>query len=394
MEKSVQFTPKLNIIIGLNGAGKSSLLQAIGFVCSLAEENQGEWLHRRNWSGQDLVSKFPLSRNRKIDFAMTLSPANLKNAGEGAVKAKDGVWQWSGCYEAPSDEWMGVCSSEEISYNGELIASYGRKRPQGKMSGENSILAIRHKLAYRGSLLSIWKEEPLDELNQLIDSCYSLELLAPNLMRTRVRKSDVKHLGLGGEQIAPTLKNLREKDRERLIELMQRFYPSFSGYGTRTVRGGAVELTLLEKFGDKSSLSTVAMHASDGMLRVLAIVTASLLCEGGTLIIDELEDGINPALLEKLVDYFMYDAPCQTIVTSHQPFMLSCLTDSQAKKAVQLMYRDAGGYSQCCPFFSLPQPAELLGRLFPGEVMLQTDLELVSLLAATSMREDGDSVNS
>ncbi len=59
LETPVTFHQGLNIIIGLNGSGKTTVLQAIDFVNHLPVENDGygKWLQKREWEPEDLGCK-------------------------------------------------------------------------------------------------------------------------------------------------------------------------------------------------------------------------------------------------------------------------------------------------------------------------------------------------
>ncbi len=206
-------------------------------------------------------------------------------------------------------------------------------------------------------------------------------------MRTLTRALRVPGIGLGGEQLSQYLHTLPQEAKVRLEEILRRFYPTFSYYKTTKLRGGAKKLTLLESFRNAANLSIDALHACDGVLRVMAIVAESIACQDGSLLIDEIEDGINPELLEKLVAYLREETRCQTIVTTHNPFILSCLTDEEARSAVLLAYKDDEGISHVVPFFNLPTPAKMLENLYPGEVMLQVNLEDVAREAAAALKE-------
>src|SRR5690554_2168717 len=57
---------KFNCVVGLNGMGKSTLLQALDFLSQLAHGDIKSWLSSRKWSTSDLNSK--LIKRRNIDF--------------------------------------------------------------------------------------------------------------------------------------------------------------------------------------------------------------------------------------------------------------------------------------------------------------------------------------
>ncbi|MEN8214888.1 MAG: AAA family ATPase [Pseudomonadota bacterium] len=52
----IQMT-KFTSLIGLNGSGKSTILQAIDFISQLAHGNLDDWLEAREWQPTDLASQ-------------------------------------------------------------------------------------------------------------------------------------------------------------------------------------------------------------------------------------------------------------------------------------------------------------------------------------------------
>ena len=47
----------MSVIIGNNATGKSSVLQAIDFLCGSVKEDFGIMLERRNWTADNIKSK-------------------------------------------------------------------------------------------------------------------------------------------------------------------------------------------------------------------------------------------------------------------------------------------------------------------------------------------------
>ena len=54
---------KFNCIVGLNGSGKSTVLQALDFVSQLMIGDIDGWLKMRNWEKSDLNSKLTKKSN-------------------------------------------------------------------------------------------------------------------------------------------------------------------------------------------------------------------------------------------------------------------------------------------------------------------------------------------
>ncbi len=61
---------RFTCLIGLNGSGKSTVLQAVDFLARLFRGNISGWLAQRQWKVGDLGSK--LLRKSNIDFVIVL----------------------------------------------------------------------------------------------------------------------------------------------------------------------------------------------------------------------------------------------------------------------------------------------------------------------------------
>jgi ABC-type multidrug transport system ATPase subunit len=153
---------------------------------------------------------------------------------------------------------------------------------------------------------------------------------------------------------------------------LQEFYPQVTGFYTSTLRSGWKNLKLSEGYKE-STLQLDARHINDGMLRVLAIL-AQIHAGHGLILFDEIENGINPELIDRLVQALLA-ADQQVIVTTHSPMILNYLPDEVAREAVVLLYKTPEGYSRAVRFFDLPVPSKKLEALGPGEVFVDTYLE-------------------
>ncbi|MEY8251395.1 MAG: AAA family ATPase, partial [Colwellia sp.] len=95
---------KFNCLVGLNGAGKSTVLQALDFLSQLMIGDIEQWLKLRQWENSDLNSK--LTKKRNIDYIVTLD-----------VEGKEVVWR--GSFNRSSLR----CVKESITEDGEKILS-------------------------------------------------------------------------------------------------------------------------------------------------------------------------------------------------------------------------------------------------------------------------------
>ena len=68
---------RFNVLIGMNGAGKSTILQAIDFMSQLMFGKMDDWLAGRNWTAADLPSKFVTGLVEKLVQTLLASRQQL-----------------------------------------------------------------------------------------------------------------------------------------------------------------------------------------------------------------------------------------------------------------------------------------------------------------------------
>jgi predicted ATPase len=343
---------KFNCLIGLNGAGKTTLLQAFDFMSHVMTGQVREWLRERDWSAADLNCRMLKKQLIAIEVLLSLPSAQ-------EVK-----------WEANFNPKQMRCTTESVTADGRVILRVADG--QVSVAGER---AEQISFDYQGSILSqlketvITKATVLPELKSFFANIKSLELLSPHLMRLRAR--DAADIGVGGEKLSAFLHSLSVENRSSLLQSLKEYYPRLADFQTSAIRAGWKKLIIREAFSS-SGMETEARHINDGMLRLLAIL-AQTWTDHRFLLFDEIENGINPEIIEKLVQQLL-SAPQQIMVTTHSPMILNYLSDDVAKESVILLYKTQDGVTRCKRYFELPETAKKLTALGPGEVFVDTDL--------------------
>ncbi len=320
-----------------------------------------EWLGQRDWKATDLLCK--LVKKRTIKFCVHLTLAN----GQPAV--------WEGEFNTQAQKLY--CPTETVTVAGKPAL----RVTEGKyaLAGQPSLSPI--VFSYQGSILAHLTDSVLTAelltVKRALQAIKSLELLSPHLMRQRARQAD--DVGVGGEKLSAFLASLPALKKQAIIKKMKEFYPDFNHYQVRSMTGGWRKLLIEENFLSSDpdrlipeKLLTEARHINDGMLRLLTIL-AQTQTEHSFLLLDEIENGVNPELVEKLINVLL-NAPQQVLVTTHSPMILNYLPDDVARESVMLIYRTRQGFSRATRFFDRPETAQKLGLLGPGEVFVDTDL--------------------
>lgn len=343
---------KFTCLIGMNGSGKSTVLQAIDFISQLMVGRVDEWLDARGWSVADLNCKLRKESNVNIGVKFKTSTGKALT-------------------------WVGAFNRSQLRCTGEIIQLDNKEKIFRVANQKYSITDSADQsiaFTYQGSLLSALKDseltEELLEFRNAIQKIKSLELLSPQLLRKRARSTE-KGIGAGGEKLSAYLDTLTDSTHTALVEQLRRFYPGLVDFKVSSLRSGWKKLSVVEQFSQQK-LETDAAHLNDGLLRILAVLTQAA-SERSLILLDEIENGINQEVIETLVDTLV-ESPHQLLVTTHSPLILNFLDDDVARKAVQFIYKAPLGETRIRPFFEIPRINDKLRTMGPGDAFVDTDL--------------------
>lgn len=386
---------QFNCLIGLNGSGKTTVLQALDFIGHLACGKT----NFRDWEKKDYITNG--SNLRTITFLVEILPspedvARIKEQYKNFILDR---LLWFGKYNVDRQRFTeeqitsAVYSDSppylswkdnQLSYlSGKILAE------ESNDSGMPPDLKFVEKdfsdIAVNGSVLSIIKSgHPLLMLvKKELQSLKSLELIAPNILRRSSHDRD--SIGLSGEGLSGFLSSMKEADAQKLAESLQTFYPDVLRYEIKRKKFGWKDLLVRE-----SALKNPvpAMHVNDGYLRILAMLSQKY-SDASFLLFDEIENGINQELIEKLLNELQNFNDKQILVTTHSALVLNYLTDETARKSVIILYKDSEGHTHAKRFFEIDEIKNKLKFLGPGEAMSDTNLEALSRALSQNVEKEG-----
>ncbi len=350
-------------LVGMNGSGKTTVLQAIDFISQVMIGKIEPWMQARGWSVQDLNCRLRKESN------ITLNVCYRTASGQDVF--------WSASFNRHEMR----CSSESVFLDRRKLIF--QSKDQTYLIEDKPRQSI--PFVYQGSILSKLKDSELPdsiiEFREYLWNVRSLELLAPHLLR-KAGRSDDWDIGAGGEKLSGYLHTVKGEARANLLTLLKAFYPNVVDFRVASLRAGWKKLYVVEQFGERR-LETEASHLSDGLLRILAVLTQTR-SDRSLVLLDEIENGINPEIIEKLVDALV-ESPQQLLVTTHSPMILNYLDDEVARNSVQFIYKSPEGETRVRPFFSLPRIDAKLESMGPGEAFVDTDMVA---LAADCVKQD------
>ena len=344
-------------LIGLNGAGKTTVLQVLDFIghlaCGITDF--------RNWKKSDFITNGSNLRTITLQVDFLIDQKYII---------------WFAKYNIDKQKFTEEQILHTATDHAEIYHYYLQLK-ENKLTYDGMPQPGTKDISdynYKGSVLSAFKfEDPTicavkDELQAL----KSLELLSPNILRQTSQPND--NLGIGGEGLAGFLSKLTEDDARSLAATLRDFYPQVDKFEIKRKKFGWKDL-LVREVALKAPVS--AEHINDGYLRVLAMLSQKY-SKAGFLLFDEIENGINQELINKLLVQLQNFNGKQVMVTTHSALVLNYLEDEVAKNSVVLLYKDNHGHTQAKKFFEIAETSQKLGLLGPGEVMSDTNLEQLS----------------
>jgi predicted ATPase len=401
-DMTIEFTP-LTVLIGGNGCGKSTVLQALDLLRSAATRDISEYLRERGWTFEELKSKLSDEKDRPVEFV-----SEYQFDIEGNIRTV----RWDFAVDLKkSIDWI---INEKI----EIINDETEPRilmRHGPGYGE-AIPAEFGKFDFQSSILKYYKAREEDReilaLKQFLASSTYYGLLSPDTIRAGQKTGITGTIGNGGEWLAAFIHGLDDDGREKLNRMVSDFI-GIKVAVTVFDAGSAFLLISREQYETKE-IAVDAWHTSDGLLRIIAFAAMRLerlilrlgASDGaiqiklngdfdlrgyvernnGMMLLDEIEDGINPYLTEKAVALLrdtVEQSDRQVIITTHSPVVLNDINPDY----INLLWKDKSGSVYCRKLFSISELHDSLDFLSPGDAWMNIREE--DLLAKAGSEPEG-----
>lgn len=346
----------ITILIGPNGSGKSSVLQAIDFASYFGLGTPDQFFADRGWEPSEV-------RTSGISSPLIFMYFAFEDVESG--KQINWLFGWNSVTGETVTEKLGFLTEDKF------FLEYSRKKREIERSEFPPIKGVR----LEGSALNIIDIKEIAEtdegqilykLKKWLSSILSLELLSPSAMRYGTRGTH-DHIGRRGEHVASFLASLDNAAFERVEARIKEFYPPAESLSTIKKRAGWVDVHLTEpyKIGSRTRLA----HLSDGFLRILALAAIPEFGEKVSLVLlDELEDGLDPHVIPAVVDSLKHSGAVQSIVTSHSPLLLNFFDPLE----ISFIARDTDGRTISVLLDDITSLKDGLEYEGPGEIWANT----------------------
>lgn len=329
----LDFSP-LNVLIGPNGCGKSSMLQSIDFLRAFFMSSVDMYLQQRQWDYKDLLNLRNSSKKIQWELKARL-PSDSSGAGAGDYHYRVelqprkhlGIGQESLVFTAAED----TVPIRLVQRQGRKVTLYNSK---------SRSFADYEALALPASVLSTIddaKKTERDKFPEMIhfrswvENFRTFLIWDPKILRSPSRGNhDI--VGESGENLASVLGALKERNPASFAKLanrVERLFPTITDIEIEGTKFGWRRILLKEK-----NVAFNSMQASDGVLRLLAI--ASLLYAENppsVVLMEEPENGVHPQLVKEVIDILVEltlrkpPRTTQVFFTTHSPYVLDHFLD-------------------------------------------------------------------
>ena len=352
----------ITILIGPNGSGKSSVLQAVDFACYFGLGMPEQFFDDRKWTLSEV-------RTLGVSSRIIIMYLLFKDT------EVDGDIAWSFAWNTVTRETI----REEIRHGDHILLEYSRKKRAIERCDYPPIRGVR----LEGSALNIIdiekssktiQQDSFYKLKRWISSVLSLELLSPSAMRFGTRGAHA-HIGRRGQHVASFLASLDNEAFERVEARVREFYPPAKGLSAVKKRAGWVDVHLHENYeiGSRTRLAQL----SDGFLRILALAAIPEFGDKVSLVLlDELEDGLDPHVIPAVVDSLKQSGAAQSIVTSHSPLLVNFFNPLE----ISFIARDKDGHTISVMLDDITSLKDGLEYEGPGEIWANTSGQKIQTL--------------
>lgn len=348
----------LTVLIGANGSGKSTILQAVEMLGGLVQSSLSEYLNQHGWTYADLPH--------------LLAPG-LRFGFSAAVELEGVRTTWELEFETRRRPGL---SKEIVTVGGEMkLERHGRSMSRVDVDGTSEGIVQSLPSSWLSAIEPAADAERFPALASLAAWARGIRgyfFLDPRALRGSSRES-ADDIGRAGEKLVGFLGYLERKqpDRfERIIERVQKYYRPLRGLHVTRGKYGWGSLRVTETWGNHQAAFN-ARQVSDGLLRLLAVAAMHELPETATvLLLDEVENGLHPALvgsfiglLQDLVDE--RQGHLQILMTTHSPLALDYVRHAEQ---VLVVRRAPDGSATCKPLSTAKNYAKLREHFDLGEL--------------------------
>lgn len=360
------------VVIGKNGAGKSSLFDAFGFVadclatdvetaCDMKQRGGFERLRSKDVDGPIRFEIYyrEAPAERPITYELAIG---LDQSGRPYVQSELLKQRRKGQKHGRPYPFLRLDRGKGLVWAGEEAVEI-----EGEEDRTQAMVELTDSRQLGIATLGTLKEHPrIKRFRDFLKGWY-LSYFYPDAARSLPSAGPQRHLNIHGDNIGNVVQFMEREHKDRFKKTLARISKKIPGIAKIDTEVTADKRVLLRFNDDAFTDPFFAQQMSDGTLKVFAYL---LLLEDPDpppfICIEEPENGLYHKLLESLAQEFRAhatgkkNAP-QIFVTTHQPYFVDALTPNE----VWILEKEKTGYSSIRRVSSLEVVQNLVSEGLP-----------------------------
>lgn len=313
-----------NVIIGRNGVGKSTLLEALQWIDTAVRSNTNTACDRYNGI-TDLINHRSAKGERAFEIALRWEATNGSFARFGCTISEDDVLGWA---EVTKEELRIGTPAKPVGQ--QMLRMDGHKRigTHGTIAAPDRLALARLDEILPGGtaiagrdIVAFWRDAVFLRLAPT-------ELAKPAALK---RPSGAPLLDEVGATLPALIEELDSEARSDLLDMLQSVLPDFRAVDVVRAsdsRAGSYALKediLFKGRTGRKQFSIPSWMLSEGTRRMTAIFALLAHRPGPSLLcIEEVENGLDPVSVRKVLSHLKEASTrgVQVILTTHSPWLL------------------------------------------------------------------------
>ena len=327
-----------NLLLGINGSGKTSFINALRLLSEGVCGNGVENLIQTWWGGYaQILNCSGRERSNNIQITYIFDAEEINKFSHSTAFHSDVFYQITIHPLGTTDYYLEEKLWTEKSQNEKRFTYLDFDNGRGILSKQNRDDVVTFQDYSNGDISGrelVLKQIndpkqflPIHTVKKAVESMSvynSFDTGEASKIRRVAEYSTGNRLWKNGENLTQILNDLRNNhslDFEKIEEELHKVNPSYKNIEINNITGQAY-LSLREKNLDKT---IGALHISDGTLRFLLLETVFLNPNKGTFIaIDEPERGLHPDMIRSVAEMIKSAAKdSQLIIATHSPHLLN-----------------------------------------------------------------------
>lgn len=327
---------KLNVLVGINGAGKSNLIKAIQVLKAVISDGDMSDLMINKWGGFDAVHYLGDDKQESsIELEYEFDPIAL---GQFGYRFQEPVFYKIRFHKIASSQNYYICESFHTKTENRINYRYmqmdqGRGFVREGLSSNQETVKYELDNAMESILCQLVDKDRYYQIYTLREAIKDIAIYnyfdttAKSTMRKPVPPGLSNRLLPDGSNLPLVLNSIKINDKNSytgIAEALNAVNPLFNGFDFNFL-GSSIELLLDEKGLNKAVHVT---HISDGTLRYLCLLAIIFNARRGKLVcIDEPEVGLHPDMVGELIQAIVQTSDAtQYIISTHSDHILNRLS--------------------------------------------------------------------